>query len=136
MFISLQMMPSMISSAPPPIESRRLSRYDRAAGLSQVKPILPSIAGRCPRPRFDDIDLLVMDVRMPGASGLEIARILRYADATIPVVLITAFPDAEVIGEVSRLGLYLLAKPFALDRLSDTAIAALLDTRRSVELRS
>src|SRR5690606_34505602 len=41
MFISLQMMPSMISSAPPPIDMRRVSRYARDAGLSHMKPMPP-----------------------------------------------------------------------------------------------
>ena len=83
----------------------------------------------------DDIDLLVTDARMPGTSGLEVARLLREVASTMPVVLITAFPDGEVLDEVSRLGLYLVAKPFALDRLSDAAIQALLDARH-VRLRA
>ncbi len=87
-----------------------------------------TIASRSPR-SDDDIDLLVTDARMPGTSGLEVARLLREVASTIPVVLITAYPDGEVVNEVSRLGLYLLAKPFALDRLSDAAILALLDAR-------
>ncbi|MBL0214894.1 MAG: response regulator [Myxococcales bacterium] len=82
-------------------------------------------AGRSQRP-FEQLDLLVMDVRMPGTSGLEIARMLRAAEWPLPVVLITGFPDRELLLEASRLQLSLLAKPFALDRLSDTAIAALL----------
>lgn len=86
--------------------------------------VLAMIA-REPHP-LDEIDLLVMDVRMPGTSGLEIARMLRAANWTLPVVLITAFPDGEVTGEASRLGLSLLAKPFPLDRLSETALQALV----------
>ncbi len=82
-------------------------------------------AARSPRP-LEQLDLLVMDVRMPGTSGLEIARMLRAAEWPLPVVLITAFPDRELSVEAARLQLSLLAKPFALDRLSDAAIAALL----------
>ncbi len=74
----------------------------------------------------DEIDLLVMDVRMPGTSGLEIARMVRAAHWTLPVLLITAFPDREVVAEAARLKLSLLAKPFGLDRLSDAAISAIL----------
>lgn len=73
-----------------------------------------------------EIDLLVMDVRMPGPSGLDIARMLRAANWITPVVLMTAFPDGEVVHEARRLGLWLVAKPFALDRLGEVAIAALL----------
>ncbi len=83
-----------------------------------------SAASRSPRPH-DQLDLLVMDVRMPGATGLEIARMLRAAGWTVPVVLITAFPDRELLLESAQLGLVVLPKPFALERLSSTAIAAM-----------
>lgn len=70
----------------------------------------------------DDLDLVVIDIRIPGVSGLEIARMLRASDWPIPVVLMTGFPDAEVITEARRLEVALLAKPFPLDRLSDAVI--------------
>ena len=76
----------------------------------------------------DGFDLAVMDVQIPGVSGLEIARMLRTAGWTVPIVLMTAFPDAHIVAEATRLHLSLLAKPFPLDQLSDTAIAALQDT--------
>jgi len=74
---------------------------------------------------YDQLDLLVMDVRMPGATGLEIARMLRGAGWDVPVVLITAFPDRDLLAESAELGLTVLAKPFGLDRLSTAAIAAM-----------
>ncbi len=73
-----------------------------------------------------DIDLLVMDNHMPGPSGIEIAKLLRAAEWRTPIVLITAFPEREVIATAERLGMSVLAKPFPLDRLTETAIAALL----------
>jgi len=74
----------------------------------------------------DALDLLVMDVRMPGTSGIEVTRQLRLARWTMPVLLITAYPDASLLAEATRLNAAVLAKPFALDRLSDAAIAALV----------
>lgn len=73
-----------------------------------------------------DIDLLVMDNRMPGPSGIEIAKLLRAAKWPTPIVLITAFPDRELIATAQRLGLALVAKPFQLDQLTETAIAVML----------
>jgi DNA-binding response OmpR family regulator len=84
-----------------------------------------TIVSRSSRP-FDQLDLLVMDVRMPGTTGIEIARMLRAAGWTVPVVLITAFPDRELLVESANLGLTVLAKPFALERLSSAAIAAMM----------
>ena len=39
------------------------------------------------------IDLLLLDIMMPGKSGLEILKILReeYSQLDLPVILITAF---------------------------------------------
>jgi CheY-like chemotaxis protein len=80
---------------------------------------------RSQRPQ-EQLDLLVMDVRIPGATGIEIARMLRGAGWTVPVVLITAFPDRELLAEASQLGFTVLAKPFALERLSNAAISAMM----------
>lgn len=79
----------------------------------------------------DAIDLIVMDQRMPGATGLEIVRMLRRAAWPVPVVLITAFPDWELLVEANRLDVALVPKPFRMDGLSDAAIAVLLEHARS-----
>jgi CheY-like chemotaxis protein len=74
----------------------------------------------------DSVDLLVMDVRMPGTSGLEVTRLLRSAQWSTPVLLITAYPDARLLDEAAQLRAAVLAKPFALDQLSESAIEVLL----------
>jgi DNA-binding response OmpR family regulator len=79
-----------------------------------------------------DIDLVVLDVNIPGLSGLDIARLLRKCDDTTPIVLMTAYPARELAAEAERLGIALLAKPFALDRLSDEASSALSRNTRAV----
>lgn len=63
------------------------------------------------------IDAVVSDVRMPGASGMEILRRLRERDPALPVVLITAFGSREVHREAARLGATILDKPFDRARL-------------------
>ncbi|MCX5742120.1 MAG: response regulator [Proteobacteria bacterium] len=74
----------------------------------------------------DEVDLVILDMWIPGTSGLDVVRILRGADWMIPVVLITAFPDREIQVEAAQLGIALLAKPFTLDHLSEAATAALV----------
>jgi CheY-like chemotaxis protein len=74
---------------------------------------------------MQELDLLVMDVRMPGRSGLEVAYLVRTWRATTPVVLVTAYPEPELFDEVDRIGATLLAKPFAFSHLSEAAMAAL-----------
>ena len=66
-------------------------------------------------------DLVVLDVRMPGISGLDVVRRLRAASWTTPVLFVTAYPDTALIHDAKRLGAAVLAKPFALRRLPQVA---------------
>lgn len=72
------------------------------------------------------LQLVIMDVRMPGTSGFETAHRMRVQRRMTPVLLITAFPDTELLNEAARLGVSLLAKPFALAQLTDAAIASIV----------
>ena len=64
------------------------------------------------------IDALVTDIRMPGATGIEVLSMMRTADWSIPIVLITAFGDRETHEQAERLGAdAVLDKPFDLDDL-------------------
>ncbi len=47
-------------------------------------------------------DLLVTDIRMPGVTGLELLLATRKRDATVPVIIVTAFGDETVQREVSE----------------------------------
>jgi CheY-like chemotaxis protein len=65
-----------------------------------------------------DADLIVTDVRMPGGSGLWALERLRRDDILTPVVVITAFGDAETHLRALRLGANaVLTKPFKLQEL-------------------
>ena len=79
----------------------------------------------------DAIDLLVSDVRMPGCSGIDIARELRARSQSTPVLLITSHPDAAVLAAARVLHADVLAKPFRLERLSEAALAAIEPHGRS-----
>ncbi|MCE9672233.1 response regulator [Myxococcus stipitatus] len=73
-------------------------------------------------------DLIVTDVRMPGYSGLEVVARLRREGWTTPVILITAFGDAQLHQEAELLGAArVLDKPFAMEDLCD-AVGALVPT--------
>ena len=75
-------------------------------------------------------DLIVTDVRMPGFSGLEVLARIRREGWSTPVILITAFGDAELHGDAARLGAArVLNKPFAMEDLI-AAVEALLPPPR------
>ncbi|MFH1146513.1 MAG: sigma-54 dependent transcriptional regulator, partial [Pseudomonadota bacterium] len=58
-------------------------------------------------------DLILLDVRMPGLSGMEVLKKIKQIDDYPPVVLITAYADIHQSVEAVKEGAYdYLAKPF------------------------
>jgi CheY-like chemotaxis protein len=58
-------------------------------------------------------DLIILDVRMPGLLGTEIAAALKQQTPSAKVILISAFADASLRDTASNLGTPLLSKPFS-----------------------
>jgi len=77
----------------------------------------------------DPFDLVVTDVRLPGASGLEIVERLRRRGCGTPIVVVTAFPDPDVEQRCRSIDALLLSKPFPLRTLRE-ATDLLLAARR------
>ena len=62
--------------------------------------------------------LVITDLKMPGASGLEVLRETKSADGTIPVILLTAFGSVEEAVTAMKEGAFdFLQKPVDLDHL-------------------
>jgi len=62
--------------------------------------------------------LVITDLKMPGASGLEVLRATKQADATIPVLLLTAYGSVEEAVAAMKEGAFdFLQKPVDLDHL-------------------
>jgi len=68
-------------------------------------------------------DLVVTDVRMPGATGLEVLASLRQSRPNVPVVLVSSFGDEELRADARQLGAAaFLDKPFSLAALQTTIL--------------
>jgi two-component system nitrogen regulation response regulator GlnG len=75
-------------------------------------------------------DLVIMDVRMGGISGLETLRRLRQLDAKQMVIMMTAYGTTQTAIEAMKLGAYdYLLKPFDVPRLKETVLNALKAAR-------
>ncbi len=70
--------------------------------------------------------LIITDHRMPGRTGLEVASLLRSVNRSTPLIVISAFTDAETQEEARRLGVTaVFDKPFDLDELAQFACEAI-----------
>lgn len=97
-----------------------------ASAQEFLKAYLPSQAG-----------CLVLDIRMPGMSGLELQEALNERGAVIPVIFITGHGDIPMAVEAMRHGAFdFLQKPFRdqdlIDRIQQ-ALARDKETRQALQ---
>jgi DNA-binding NtrC family response regulator len=77
-------------------------------------------------------DLLIVDVRMPGTSGLEVTRIVHEKYPSLAVIVMTAFGSIETAVEAIHEGAFdFISKPMNLAELRKTVERAL--TSRSLQ---
>jgi FixJ family two-component response regulator len=80
---------------------------------------LDSLSSRVP-------DCVLLDVHMPGLTGLQVQARLRAAGLTVPVVFITASDDADIARcALDAGGVRVLRKPFSSELLLAAVGAAL-----------
>ena len=82
--------------------------------------------------RLGPFDAVLTDLRMPGASGLDLLRSIREHDPEAIVLVLTAFGDAAAAGEAIRAGAHdFISKPYDLAALRVTLQRALSRRRLS-----
>ena len=75
-------------------------------------------------------DLVMMDVRMGGMTGLETLRRIRQMDSKLLVILMTAYGTTQTAIEAMKLGAYdYLLKPFDVPKLKEIVHGALKAAR-------
>src|SRR3981081_3679076 len=78
--------------------------------------------------------VLVSDIRMPGASGLELLQTLKERVPNLPVIIMTAYSDLESAVAAFQGGAFeYLPKPFDVDHAVELVRRALDESRRQVE---
>ncbi|MBV8381567.1 MAG: sigma-54-dependent Fis family transcriptional regulator [Planctomycetaceae bacterium] len=82
------------------------------------------------RVRREPPDVILLDLRLPDQSGLEVFRRIRAIDARIPVVFVTVARSADDAIEMMKQGAYeYLLKPLDLKRLERVVDEAVRDAR-------
>lgn len=71
-------------------------------------------------------DLIIADLRMPGFSGLELIKGVRYLDGNVPIILMTGYGSDATRQEAEAMGVsYYLEKPFDMDDLLEVVFQIL-----------
>jgi two-component system, NtrC family, sensor histidine kinase HydH len=89
--------------------------------------------------KAEDLDVAVIDINLPGKSGIQLLQKLCDGDAYVPVIMITGEPNLSVIPEIVRAGAYdFIAKPIIKDVLLKAVARAaekkrLTDEKRMLE---
>lgn len=121
---------------------------DDDAGIrASVEGLLKSVGMRCElfatpqeflnSERPDVPSCLVLDVRLPGVSGLDFQRDLITAGVQIPIVFLTGYGDIPMSVKAMKSGaVEFLTKPFRDDELLDAIQQALDRDRAAREQRS
>jgi FixJ family two-component response regulator len=100
----------------------------KSIGLSSVSFASPEEFLR--RPRGDGPSCLVLDVRLPGVSGLEVQQDLAAAGAQLPIIFITGHGDIPMSVKAMKSGaVEFLVKPFRDEDLLDAVRQALENDR-------
>ncbi|MBI4180884.1 MAG: response regulator, partial [Chloroflexi bacterium] len=81
-------------------------------------------------------DLVLLDILMPGKSGMEVFQELKRSHPDVGVIMVTAVGDANVAIETLREGAYdYLLKPFNVNELVISVTGALEKRRLVLENR-
>lgn len=87
-----------------------------AAGVEEAIGILES----------EPVDLVITDLKMPGASGMELVRFVKEKLRNVKVIMITGYPSIDGAAEALKLGAEgFLAKPFTREELFATVDQAM-----------
>jgi excisionase family DNA binding protein len=66
-------------------------------------------------------DLIFLDLVMPKMDGSELFRRIRELDKVVPIVIITGYPDSDLLNKVMEQGPFMvLKKPFSVDEIITT----------------
>ena len=86
------------------------------------------------RMRAEPPDIIILDLRLPDQSGLDVYQAIREIDARIPVIFVTVAKSADAAIEAMQQGAFdYLFKPLDLVQLQAVVAAALEVARRMHE---
>jgi two-component system, LuxR family, response regulator FixJ len=78
-----------------------------------------------------EVDCFVIDYKMPAMSGIELANRLRNRDTDAPIILITGYPDENILEKAAAAGIHhVLLKPHLEESLGSRIRGAIQESHR------
>jgi len=110
------------------VDDSRLARMAVIKGLTKLRPDWTYAEAANPDEAIASMkasaaDIAVIDFNMPIRDGLALAAELRELDPNLPIALLSANAQQEILEQTAQLGATFLSKP-----LNTTAFSAFLDT--------
>jgi len=80
-------------------------------------------------------DLVLLDMKLPDGSGLDVLKAVRAEDATVPVIMMTAYAEVEAAVEAMKQGAYdFIPKPYSVEKLRVSIANAMENERLKTEI--
>jgi FixJ family two-component response regulator len=99
-------------------ESVREAIESLLKSVGYIAKVFPSAGDFLRSGQLDDTGCLILDVQMPGMSGLELQSRLMASKSPVPIIFISAHADAEARARALEAGAVgFLQKPFSEDAL-------------------
>jgi two-component system response regulator FixJ len=77
-----------------------------------------------------DVDCFVIDYKMPTMSGIDLASRLRNRDIDTPIILITGYPDDNILEKAAAAGIHhVLLKPHLEESLASRIRGAIQESQ-------
>jgi len=70
----------------------------------------------------NQFDLIITDFMMPHMDGIDLCTTIRQQSATLPLMMITAFGNAEKLQQTEELSIRLLYKPISFKKLQESIL--------------
>lgn len=80
-------------------------------------------------------DVVIMDIRMPYISGLEVLKIMKKANSHIPVIMTTAYTSTDIALECGKYGAEtIIRKPGDIEKIISIVDTAILKSKSGIEI--
>ncbi len=107
-----------------PMVARLNSKYlEKLSGFRLVG-VAKSCREALERLGRDKVDLLLLDIYLPGSNGIELLKDIRKADRNVDVIILSAASDVPTIKKAMNFGAFdYLIKPFEFERFTKSLLS-------------